>query len=165
MMSEQNKVEALVTELEAANEAVLAFVEQCTAGQWQMIVASEERPVGTVCHHIAFGYRPVVEWAMTVAAGSELPPITLDVIHQANARHSDKHQTPTQAETAAALRENCATAVARLRQLNDAQLSVKAPFALLGGKEIDAARIMQRFAISHAQNHLKEIQETIGSET
>lgn len=164
-MSEQSKVEALVTELAAANEAVLALVERCTAVQWQMTVAGEERPVGTVCHHIAFAYLPVVEWAMTVAAGSELPPITLDVVHQANARHATKHQTPTQAETAVALRENCAAAVAKLRQLNDEQLTLKAPFALIDGKEIDAERMMQWFAINHAHNHLKEVQETIESET
>jgi len=45
--------------------------------------------------------------------------------------------------------------------LNDEQLQMKAPFALVGSKDISTRQVVEWFALNHARNHLKAIQSAL----
>ncbi len=160
-MSSQDEVKALVEKLETAVDTVITAAEQFTDEQWQTDIPDEGGSVGMVTHHIASGIAPIMDWAMKVAQGEELPPFTREALHQYNANHAQKHANPNQAETIVLLRENKAAAAQRLNSLNDAHLSQALPFALADGQEISTQQMVEWFIINHCHNHLKNIKEAL----
>ena len=161
-MSEQSTVKALVSDLETAVDTVITTAEQLTAEQWQTDIPDEGGSVGMVTHHIAAGIAPVMDWAMKVARGEELPPFTREALHQYNAQHAAKYANPDKAETIAILHEQKAAAAQNLNNLQDTQLSQALSFALAGGQEISTQQMVEWFIINHCHNHLKNIKEALG---
>jgi uncharacterized damage-inducible protein DinB len=163
MMSDpqRTEAEAFANQMQEVNETVLAAAVACNAEQWETTVLEEARSVGVVFHHIGYVYPFIVDWATRVASGKELPPVTRDMVHDVNQRHAEEHATVSQTDTATLLRENGAALVDWIRSLNDVQLKMGTPFALVGGKEISTRQVVEWFALNHAQNHLKAIQSTL----
>jgi len=154
--------EALAAELEAVNGQIATAIEGCTAEQWGMTVAGEERPVGVVFHHMASIYPFAVDWSGRLARGENLPEIAYDVVHQYNAQHAEKSAGASAAEVKTLLAENGAALAAHVRGLSDEQLANRGPFSLVSGREVSAKQVVEWFAIGHARNHLEAIQKTLG---
>ncbi len=158
-------VEQLLAQLDEATAATAELIEECTNAQWQQIVSEEERTVGVVCHHIAYAYPFVVDWAVQLARGHGVPPVTYDDVHALNHQHA-KAQADVDPETALkALQANAAAAQEQLSQLSDDDLQTTAAFPLIGGQPISVQQMVQWFLINHAYNHMEAIRKTIGGQS
>jgi hypothetical protein len=155
-------VEQLLTQVDAATAATADIVEKCTAGQWQMVVADEERTVGVVLHHIAYAYPFVVDWAVGLARGEGTPAVSYAEVHAINQQHAEAQANVDSAATLALLKTHAAAAAEKLGQLSDADLQTSAAFALIGGQPISAQQIVQWFLVNHTHNHLAAIHDTLG---
>lgn len=162
-MSKVNQVEELASRLEATYMAVIEAAEKCTDEQWKMRVEEEERPVGVVFHHMAYGIPPVMDWAMAVATGQGLPGVSREMVHEFNRQHAVQHALTSPADTIALMRQAGAAAVEQVRQLSDAQMATTTPFVLLGGNEITTSQVIEWFIVNHCHSHLEAIAKTLAA--
>jgi hypothetical protein len=152
--------ETLATRFEEANQDVIRTVEGLTDAQWRATTEEEGWTVGVVAHHIADAHAKVAGLAEMVARGAPVPPLTWDMLHQANAAHARDHAGCTRADTLALLRQNGAAATRTLRGLTDEQLGRTA--TLLGGT-MSAAQVVENIVIGHPRAHLASIRKALGA--
>lgn len=163
VVEEQHKVMSLAAQVEAVGEMVARAAADCTPEQWQTTMLEENRTVGVVFDHIADVFPYVTDWAVTLGMGRDLPPVTRDSVNRHNDERAEKKVGVSKADTLALLRQNTSAAAGQLRSLTDEQLERKAPFKLIGGKEISGLQLVEWFLINHANNHLKEIEEALNN--
>lgn len=150
----------LAGRLTQANDAVIAFVDQCPVEDWRAVTQEEGWPVGVVCHHIAwiFGaHRALVERA---AAGEPLPAeITWELVHERNAQQAREWADYAPETTRDLLRQQGDEAAQTVRQLSDAQLARTTVFSLVGETPI-TTEVLVKIMTNHALGHLKSAQTT-----
>lgn len=154
-------IDQLISQLEGATAATTAVIKKCSEADWQTVVSEEQRSVGVVCHHIAYAYPFVVDWACQLAGGEGVPPITYDDVHALNHQHAEAQVNVDRAATLALLEANTAVAKEKLGALSDADLQTSAPFPLIGGQPIKVQQMVQWFLINHAHNHLEAINQSL----
>jgi uncharacterized damage-inducible protein DinB len=157
-MSERGR--SLAQGFDQANSALIATVEGLSDAEWRAATVGDGRSVGVVAHHVAESHRQIAGLAQAIAAGREVPPITMDMIHQGNAAHAARHANCTKAETLALLRQNGAAAAAIVRGLGDPELDRSAALAM---GTMSAAQVIERILIGHVQDHHGTIRKTIGA--
>lgn len=158
------RAEALASRFAAANDEFVATIEECTDAQWRTTCPDEERPVGVVAHHVAGAQRAAAGWMQAVASGQPLPPLTIELINQLNARHAERHSTTGKDETVALLRHNGQETAALIRALSDAELDRTGSAPLFGPNPISAEQIISHVLIAHIMGHLRSIRQALHSQ-
>jgi hypothetical protein len=157
-MSERARI--LADQLEHANHELIHTIERLTDAQWRASTPGDGRSVGVVAHHVASSHKSVAGLVGAIAHGHNVPTITMEMIHDGNAKHATQFANCTKAETLALLRQNGAAAVASVRGLGDAELdrTVKLPMGML-----TAAQVIEKVLIGHAQDHHGTIRKAVGA--
>jgi DinB superfamily len=115
----------------------------------------ENRPVGTVAHHVAVAIPRMAGMVRTMVAGQEVQRPS----SERNAAHAQANPDPDQAETVALLRRNAGEAAQMVRGLSEADLS-RTGRTMLG--EISAADAVARALVGHVTWHEGSIRATLG---
>lgn len=152
-----------ISRFEAVTGDVLAAIDACTEEQWQMPMADQDRTVGVVFHHIAWSHPFVTEWAVRVARGEGLPPMSMADIHKTNAQHARDAAGVSAEATRTLLLENAQIVRSKLEALEDADLVKSAAASFMESGQITTQQIVDYFLIGHAHGHLQEIQETLNA--
>jgi hypothetical protein len=155
------RAEALARRFEQINGEVIAFVERCDDAAWQTEVLEEQRTVAVVAHHVASAYPAVTGWITSLAAGQPVA-ITMERIHELNARHKAHFAHPTQAEVLDLLRDGGAAAAQAVRALDDQQLDTRAAFGPAGNRPLSAAQVAEYVLITHPTGHLTAMRQALG---
>ena len=158
-MSERSA--ALATAFEQANDAVIAALEGSSEDQARAICDGEEWSVAVTAHHLATGHQALAGFVQMMADGQELPPITMEMIHDGNAQHAAAFAGIGRDESLAALRTHGAAAAATVRGLSDEQLARSAVMSFAGGATRSVTDLIERVLIGHALEHGKSIQSTV----
>ena len=151
--------ESLATQLESANNALIAAVEAMPDSQWQAACPDDGRSAGVVAHHVASSHQSIAGMVQAIASGQQLPPITMDMIHEGNAQHAKQFAHPDKAETVELLRSGGAAAAAMLRGLSDEQL---ARTGNVIGNPMSAQQVAEGILIGHPKMHLATVQQAVG---
>lgn len=151
------RAEALATQFEEANDAVIAAVERCDAATWQRHTDAEQWPVAFAAWHIGGSLDGVWELISAVANGEPAPPITAAMLDAKNAGDVAAHGDASREEVLDLLRERGAAVATAIRGLTDAQLDRAAALELLGGQEMTVEQLIGVGLIGHAQQHLGSI--------
>src|SRR5438067_6351999 len=130
------RAEALARQLEQVVGEFTRAVEECSEGRWRAKTSGEGWSVGVVAHHVAAAHLEAMGIIQGVANGQGMPPITLEMIDQGNAKHAEEHANCTKAETLDLLKRNGSSAVAAVRALSDEQLDRSTPMAAFGGAPV-----------------------------
>jgi hypothetical protein len=157
-MSEQ--AQTFADRFEQANRDAIATVERCTDADWATTCANDGRTVGVVAYHIADSHLGVVGLVQMAANSQPLPPLTSEMLDQGNARQAAEHAGCTRQETLELLQRNGATAAGIVRGLSDEQLGRE---GMLFGNPTTAAQIVEHILLDHLQQHLDNIQATVGA--
>lgn len=160
-MSSHRSGQALADAFVVENESLIRFVEGCSDDLWQTLVENEGRTVGVLAHHMAVIPLLITGWVEKVAAGTPLPPITMDDIDHANAHHAAREAGCSQDEVIKLLRENGAAVAARLAALDTESLDRTGALALLGDQPTSARQIAEIVLIAHNSRHLKSIEAVL----
>jgi len=136
-------------------------VEKLNDAEWKKETAAEKWSVGVVAHHVAGGCAGIAGLVQAVAKGQPLPGLTMDMIHENNAKHAKDHANTTKAETLTLFKTNAAHASSMVRGLSDAELDRSA--TLLGARSMTAAQVIEGILITHINEHLGNIRATIGA--
>jgi hypothetical protein len=123
-----NTAPALAAELERVNRELVEYLRGLDRDQWlaravnspviQYGDEDENRPVGTIVHHVASAYQRSIANLPLMAAGETMPRPEPG----SAARHAAEHPEPDQAETIGLLEERGARLAALIRGLTDEQL-------------------------------------------
>lgn len=156
------KSEALASQFEArANEAT-AVLDKLSDADWKKVTGSEKWTVGVTAHHMAGSHEPISGIVKTIAAGQSMPHFTMEMLHEANAKHAREHANCTKAETLALHKKGAAAAAAVVRGLSDAQLATSGT-VLRDAPAMTVEQIVTNILINHVNDHLGSIKKTIGA--
>jgi len=155
------RAEELASKFDQACREFNTVVEKLSDAEWKTLTGGEKWSVGVVAHHVAGGHAGISGIVHVIAKGQPLPGLTMEMIHEGNAKHAKEHANTTKAETLALLRENASKASSTVRGLSDAELDRSAP--LLGGPPMTAAQAIEGILINHVREHLGSIRTAIGA--
>ncbi len=150
---------ALAEQFEAANAELIAAVEACSEAGWREPCEGEGRTVGVTAHHVAVGHEGFAGLIGAVVHGQAVPSISLEALHEMNARHAREYADVGQRETLDALRGNGAALAGVVRGLSDEQLGRTT--TVFGGREMSVVQIIGRVIIGHPRQHLVSIRAAL----
>ena len=156
------RAEAMAGKFDERYRELSKLVEGLSEADWKKVTSAEKWPVGVVAHHLAVAYGSVADLVRVVAAGQAVPPRTMDMVHDNNARHAKEHAGTGKAETLALLKTNGAKAAGIVRGLGDAELDRSAA-VLTGMPPFTAAQVIERILINHTDEHMGSMKATIGA--
>lgn len=155
------KINAIITQFKSLNEEMTAAINACTAEQWQTIVPEEERAASVMFHHIVSAYPFAAGWAIELATKEELPPITMENIHEINKNHADQFSQVKKEEVLRTQRENVAQVIKLIRTLSDRQMEITAPFSLMNGQPVNVHDLLSYLLIGHGTAHFAALKTAV----
>jgi hypothetical protein len=155
------RADQLASKFDQSCREFTMVVEKLNDAEWKKGTAAEKWSVGVVAHHVAGGCGVIAGLVQAVAKGQLLPGLTMDMIHENNAKHAKEHANTTKAETLTLFKTNAAHASSMVRGLSDAELDRSA--TLLGARSMTAAQVIEGILINHINEHLGNIRATIGA--
>ena len=155
------KAEALAKQFEAKVQEATAVLERLSDADWKKTTSAEKWTVGVVAHHLAGAHEAIAGIIKNVASGQSMGNLTMDMLHDMNAKHAKEHAMATKAETVALHKKSAAAAAATLRGLSDADLA-KSGTVLAGMPPMSGEQIVGGILVNHIDEHLRSIQATLG---
>ena len=156
------KAEALAKQFETKAQEATAVLEKMSEADWKKVTEAEKWTVGVTAHHVAGAHEPIAMSVKTVGSGQSMPHFTMDMLHEANAKHAKEHATCTKADTIALHKKGAAAAAAVVRGLSDDQLA-KSGTVLAGAPPMSAEQVVTNILINHIDDHYASIRKTVGA--
>jgi hypothetical protein len=156
------RTEQLASKFDESCREINMVVERLSDGEWKKLTSAEKWPVGVVAHHVAEGHAAISGLVQMVAKGQPIPHLTMDMIHENNAKHAKEHAGTTKTVTLALLQANGAKAASIVRGLSDAELD-RSGTVLAGMPAMTAAQAIEGILINHVHEHLGSIRATLGT--
>ena len=156
------KAEALAKQFESKAQEATAVLEKMSEADWKKVTEAEKLTVGVTAHHVAGAHEPIAGIVKTVASGQSIPNFTMDMLHEANAKHAQEHAGCTKADTIALHKKGTAAAAAVVRGLSDEQLA-KSGTVLTGMPALSAEQVISNILINHVDEHFESIRKTVGA--
>jgi hypothetical protein len=153
--------DALADRLEQGARALAAFAGGLTEADWHTPLPHDGRTLGVIVHHVASVYPVEIELAMTVAQGRPVVGVTMDDIHQMNARHAVENAGITKEAAIDLLLQNSAAASAAIRALSNEQLAQAAPVSLYDDAPLTCQFVLEDHAVRHSYHHLAGMRRTV----
>lgn len=153
---------ALAERLERGARALEAFAAGLSDREWTTRLPHDGRTVGVVVHHVASVYPIEVELAQQIAHGAPIEGVTMDDVHQMNARHAAEHAGASRAEAISLLEANSAAAARAIRALDDVALDRAARASLYDEAPVTCQFVLEDHAVRHSYHHLAVIARALG---
>jgi hypothetical protein len=135
-------------------------IDKLSDSDWKKVTAAEKWSVGVTAHHVAGSHEPIAGMAKAVASGQTLPPFTMEMLHEGNAKHAKEFAGCTKAETLALQKKGVASAAATVRGLADAELD-RTGTLLTDMPAMSVRQIIESVLIDHVREHLDSIRATV----
>ena len=153
--------DTLAKQFEAKAGEFTAVVEKLSDADWKKVTTAEKWPVGVTAHHVAGAHEAIAGIMKTVASGQALPPFTMAMLDEMNAKHAKDFGSCTKAETLDLNKKGVTAAAGMVRGLSDGELDKKGT-VLTGMPEMSVQQIIENILINHVQEHLGSIRATFG---
>jgi len=153
--------ETLAKQFEGKASEFTMVIEKLSDAEWKKVTAAEEWPVGVTAHHVASAHEPIAGIMKTVASGQAMPPFTMAMLDEMNAKHAKDFAGCTKAETLDLNRKGVTAAAGVVRGLSDAELDKKGA-VVTGMPEMSVQQIIENILINHVEEHLGSIRATVG---
>jgi len=145
----------LAERLNAFNEEVISFVDNCTDGDWGKL-GSEGWPLGVTARHIGANHYQAISAAKMIINGEKFPAMTMEQITENANRHAVEHAECTKSEVLDILRKQGRKIVEFAESLDDSQLD-KAGYLPALGSEISVENFMETVILQGAKGHFESI--------
>ena len=155
------RAEALAKQFEVKAQEATAVLERLSDADWKKTTSAEKWPVGVVAHHLTVGHEIIAGLIKTIASGQSVPNLTMDALHEMNAKHAKEHANCTKAETLALHKKNATAAAAVVRGLGDAELDRSG--TVLAGMPPMNVEQLAGLLNRHVDEHLGSIRATVGT--
>ena len=153
------RAETLAKQFEAKAAEMTATIEKLSDADWKKTTAAKWT-VGVTAHHVAGAHEPIAGIVTTIAGGKSMPPFTMAMLDEGNAKHAVEFANCTKVETLALHKKGVATAAAAVRGLSDAELD-RSGSALVGMPAMTAQQMVEGILINHIDEHLGTIRKAL----
>lgn len=154
------RADMLAKQFEAKADELTDTIEKLSDAEWKKVTAAEKWSVGVTAHHVAGSHEPIAGMAKAVASGQTLPPFTMEMLHEGNAKHAKEFAGCTRVETLALQKKGVASAAATVRGLSDAELA-RTGTLLTDMPTMSVQQIIEGVLIDHVREHLDSIRATV----
>lgn len=154
------RADMLAKQFEAKADELTDTIEKLSDAEWKKVTAAEKWSVGVTAHHVAGAHEPIAGMAKAVASGQTLPPFTMEMLHEGNAKHAKEFAGCTRVETLALQKKGVASAAATVRGLSDAELA-RTGTLLTDMPTMSVQQIIEGVLIDHVREHLDSIRATV----
>jgi hypothetical protein len=148
----------LADEFEQASRNLIHVVENLTPEQLRARCEGEQCTVAALASHVAGVHPLAARWVQSAAAGEPLPELTMDMVHEANAKQTAADANRDKGEILAALRQNGAEAAGVVRGLSDAELDRSTYFKLFD-REMTTEELIRGVLIGDIVGHSRSIRQ------
>ena len=155
------RAETLAKQFEAKAAEMTGALEKLTDADWKKATAGEKWTVGVAAHHVANSHEGITGILKTVASGKAMPPFTMAMLDEGNAKHAREFANCTKDETLALHKKGAAAAASAVRGLSDAELDRSATL-MAGMPVMTAQQIVEGILIHHVDEHLGSIRKALG---
>jgi DinB superfamily len=155
------RADMLAKQFEAKADELTDTIEALSEADWKKVTTAEKWSVGVTAHHVAGSHEPIAGMLKAVASGQTLPPFTMDMLNEGNAKHAKEFAGCTKAETLSLQKKGVASASETVRGLADADLD-RTGTLLTGMPAMSVQQIIEGILINHIQEHLGSIKATVG---
>ena len=154
--------EALAQEFAAANDELIALLEQASPEQWRMRTADEGelRPVAVIAHHVALAHPRIARRVEAIAHGQPVPARHPELCDARNAQHARDNPDPDQRATLDLLRQSGTAVAALIAGFSDAELERTASEDP-GAPLMTTAEVIEQRQIGHVRSHLATIKTAL----
>ncbi len=152
---------ALADRLERGAAALAEFATTLTDAEWQTRIPGDHRKIGVVVHHVASVYPLEIQLALTVAEQNPIAGVTMQNVHEMNARHAVDFDDITRDAAIDWLQRNSAAAAAAIRGLTDEQLAHAEPVSLYDDAPVTCQFVLEDHAVRHSYHHLAAIRRAL----
>jgi hypothetical protein len=152
----------LLDKLAELNAAVLDVTGDVTEAEWQLNSVAENWPLGLLAAHIAQGFNNVAGWIQMVVDGQPLT-VTIDEIDAANHAAEAAYTPISHAEFVPLWQEKIDRLTTLIAGLSDEQLEMASTMALVGGRQVTPAFLVERVLVNHTRGHLESFRLTLAS--
>jgi hypothetical protein len=154
------RAETLAKTFESQAAELTSTVEKLSDADWRKVTTAEKWPVGVTAHHVAGSHEPIASIVKAIASGQALPPFTMAMLDEMNAKHAKDFAGCTKEETLALHKKGVAAAAAVVRGLSDAELD-KSGTVLTGMPAMSAQQAIEGILVHHIADHLGSIRKTV----
>jgi hypothetical protein len=155
MAEERRSPAQYAAAIDNARNRLIAFVESCTAEQWQAApLEGDPRPVGVVVDHVAHSYEYLAGWMREILRGESVT-VNSDVVDALNAEHAAAAMAVTRIEAVEHLRRSGAAMSALVADCSTEDLKA-------GDGRVER---LAQIAIRHADDHRTEIEAALAALT
>jgi hypothetical protein len=151
-----DRAEMLADRFSLLSQEFIALIESFTPAQMQARCDAEQCTVAALGSHVAGVHRLSAEWIHDAASGKVLPPVTMDMVDQANADQFARDAARPKGEVLEELRRNSAHASRLVRGLTDDELD-RTSFLTLSGREVTTEELVRDILIADVDAHLRSI--------
>jgi hypothetical protein len=139
---------------------MIAAVSTCSDEQWRQPTAEDGRTVGVVAHHVGEVNGAFAKIVETLAVGGTYTPkVSMEEVHESNAKHARNNAAAGKAETLDLLRANGDEILRVLASIDDTVLDRTA--GIFGGNELTVNQVLEWVVIGHTAEHLGTIRSTL----
>jgi uncharacterized damage-inducible protein DinB len=154
------RADMLAKQFEAKAGELTDTIEKLSDADWKKVTTAEKWSVGVTAHHVAGAHEPIAGMTKAVASGQTLPPFTMAMLDESNAKHAKEFAGCTKAETLALHQKGVASAAATVRGLADAELE-RTGTLLTDMPTMSVQQIVEGVLIDHIREHLDSIRATV----
>jgi hypothetical protein len=161
MAATNQRAAALAERLERGASALAELAMTLTEAEWQTTLPGDQRKIGIVVHHVANVYPLEIQLALKVAEGHRVTGVTMDKVHEMNAKHAAEFDAVTRDAAVDWLRRNSAAAAAVIRGLTDEQLAHAEAVSLYDDAPVTCQFVLEDHAVRHSYHHLAVIRRAL----
>lgn len=157
-------VEELATRFNSAADEMGAITERCSEVQLRQLSVSEGWPLAVVAHHVAVVNQAFAGMVEKFVNGETYSPtISMDTVHETNAKHARDYADVGKHEVLEKLRDGQSAVSAALVRLDDSQL--ESPAGVYGGNPLTVLQVIEYIVIGHTAEHLQSMKATLNGAT
>lgn len=158
-MAERSQV--LAEQFEQAVSDFIDTVEGLSKEQWRILCPNEERSIGVLARHVAWGITFEMDVFRNIAAGGRPDTISGADLAEMNARDAEEWKDAPKNETLTLLRGNAAAAAEEVRQLSEEQLALRGRYITDIPDAWTVEQWIERVLIGHVRGHLESIRAVL----
>jgi hypothetical protein len=153
-----DRADMLADRFSQLSQEFIELIESFTPAQMQARCDAEQCTVAALGSHVAGIYRLTAGWIQTAASGQPLPPVTMEMVDQANAIQFARDADRPKGEVLEELRRDSAHASRLVRGLTDDELD-RTSFLTLFGREVTTEDLVRDILIADVDTHLRSIRQ------
>jgi hypothetical protein len=155
------RAEDLAERIAAFNQEAISLVEKCPDKDWQKECQEETWSVAVVARHIPAAHYRAFKLVKMIVAREELPQVSMESVHEMNARHAEEHANCTKDEVLDLLRKYGEPIAEYISQLGDDDLDRIGRLEAMGG-DATAEKFIENVILVSCGEHLASMKAATG---